>query len=795
LGELTPAEQVQVQELVDRFAQAWQGADAVDLGPFLPLPGDRLRLAALAELVKTDLAIRRRRKQAVTIEVYLTRFPELAQAGTALPPLLYEEYQLRRQEGEDPPLAAYQARFPAAFTDFHRLVRVQQSQDTLCPMVPARPEGRAVPRKPARLSLAQQRSGTRVPVGGGYVLLTRIGRGGFREVWRAEAPGGGAVAIKIIFRPLEQEESQSELEALEVVKRLRHPYLLQTQAFWSLEDRLLIVMELADGSLRDRAAECQGAGLGGIPLPELAAYMREVSEALDYLHGEQVLHRDVKPENILLLKGHVKLADFGLARMPHVQRALMASSASTLAYMAPEVWRGHSIRQSDQYSLAVAYAELRLQRRLFASNDLMQLMRDHVDRTPDLNPLPPAEQEVLHQALAKEPGRRFGSCREFCRALEAAFATALGRSRPSPMKARELAPPATGEGTAGTDPALIPPSASDPPRPARLQGPSLTKSPATPQPRRAHWRGGRGTGAPTAWPARTRNLLLAASLLLASALLGRYAWQTFLAGDGSSETMSEVDYLPPGCVRAGEAPIVSIGVEGRKVYNRVAYLLDGSTRIPFLLVPQTQSSDPKSFYIMEDKVSNQLFQRFAAANPDAVRDSEWEQGGLAAGKHRGIGDGRLPVLRVRVPEAWRFARWLGGELPTARQWDKAAGRYDGDEGPCQGGGPFLNGEVAVNRAQEGPMPVGTALRDRSRFGCRDMAGNGREWTRSPADAESGESAAQFPSPQPGLVLQLRGRSYFAPDPLLFTHPPDSEEYESTLPDIGFRVVLELPPGF
>src|SRR5262249_22266382 len=141
------------------------------------------------------------------------------------------------------------------------------------------------------------------------------------------------------------------------------------------EDRLYIVMELADDSLRGRLKECRAEGQRGIPVEELIQYFREAAEALDFLHGKHRMHRDIKPENILILEKHAKVADFGLARMMESQRMVSATSSGTPAYMAPEVWRGKVHKHSDQYSLAATYAELRLDRALVPSRgDMMEVM-------------------------------------------------------------------------------------------------------------------------------------------------------------------------------------------------------------------------------------------------------------------------------------------------------------------------------------------------------------------------------------------------------------------------------------
>jgi hypothetical protein len=270
-----------------------------------------------------------------------------------------------------------------------------------------------------------------IPAEGEYRLLELLGRGAFGEVWRAEAPGGVEVAIKRIFAPVDQKEAQGELEALERMKRLRHPFLMQIQAYWAHADRLLIVMELADGSLRDRQKECTQAGGHGIPRDELMVCMREVAEALDFLHGQGVQHCDIKPDNILVLKGHAKVADFGLARALERSRGLRSShAAGTPVYMAPEIWEGQRSPHSDQYALAATYADLRLNRRLFAGLDLAGLRQAHRVRQPDLSPLGEREQGVLLRALAKDPEQRYPNCRDFVQDLEQALAGGRAPAHP-----------------------------------------------------------------------------------------------------------------------------------------------------------------------------------------------------------------------------------------------------------------------------------------------------------------------------------------------------------------------------
>jgi WD40 repeat protein len=214
---------------------------------------------------------------------------------------------------------------------------------------------------------------------------------------------------------------------------------------------LIIVTELADGSLADRYEKCKEKGLDAVPPRELLGYLYEASEALDYLHANHVTHRDIKPANLLLVGRHVKVADFGLARLLEKEATQQGTTVGTPAYMAPEVWAQGLSGHSDQYSLAVLYAELRRGAFPFGYDSLPSLMYAHLNRPPELDPLDGAEQAVLRRALAKDPKKRYPSCLAFVKDLNAAVsqrrkasASGIAQSTPSSITAvvaRSPAPP------------------------------------------------------------------------------------------------------------------------------------------------------------------------------------------------------------------------------------------------------------------------------------------------------------------------------------------------------------------
>lgn len=252
----------------------------------------------------------------------------------------------------------------------------------------------------------------------GYKLISRLGGGGYGDVWKCEAPGGLHKAIKFVFGSLEPSDNilgddddsgraEQELKSLERIKRIRHPFILALDRYEIIDGQLMIVSELADCSLHDRLKECQQKGLPGIPREELLNYMLETAEALDYMTSKHdLLHLDIKPQNLFLLCNHIKIGDFGLVKDVEGKLANV-TGGFTAVYSAPESFEGFVTRFSDQYSLAIVYQELLTGQRPFSGTNPKQLLLQHVQGKPNLQPLPAMDRKIIERALSKTPTDRW----------------------------------------------------------------------------------------------------------------------------------------------------------------------------------------------------------------------------------------------------------------------------------------------------------------------------------------------------------------------------------------------------
>lgn len=263
----------------------------------------------------------------------------------------------------------------------------------------------------------------------GYRLKKRIGAGGYGEVWKAEAPGELMKALKFVFGYHDEDRASRELKALTRIRAVRHPFLLSLERIEVVEGQLVIVTELADGSLKDRFEECKRLGGTGIPRDELLVYIRDAADALDYMSEHHSLqHLDVKPENLLLVGNRIKVADFGLVKDLHDVSVSMLGGLTPL-YAPPELFDGSPCRFSDQYSLAIVFMEMLTGVLPFPGTTAAQLATQHLNSRPRLSALSPGDQAAIGKALSKDPQQRFASCRALVESLCQAGAAASGAAR------------------------------------------------------------------------------------------------------------------------------------------------------------------------------------------------------------------------------------------------------------------------------------------------------------------------------------------------------------------------------
>jgi WD40 repeat protein len=262
---------------------------------------------------------------------------------------------------------------------------------------------------------------------GNYRLIRKLGRGGFAEVYLGEHLHLGIqAAIKILHTTLvdynEVEQFRSEAR---MVAHLLHPHIVQVLEFGVQDSTPFLVMRYAPGgTLRHRHPKGSQ-----VPLATLVAYVKQIASALQYAHDERLIHRDVKPENMLVGPNQeLLLSDFGIALVAQSSRHhSIQEVAGTATYMAPEQFQGKARTASDQYALGVVVYEWLTGKRPF-NGSFSEIASQHLFTPPaplsgQLPGISPAIEQVVLKALAKDPGQRFESIWEFAVAFERACTT------------------------------------------------------------------------------------------------------------------------------------------------------------------------------------------------------------------------------------------------------------------------------------------------------------------------------------------------------------------------------------
>ncbi|CAA9589370.1 MAG: hypothetical protein AVDCRST_MAG18-4614 [uncultured Thermomicrobiales bacterium] len=267
---------------------------------------------------------------------------------------------------------------------------------------------------------------------GSYRLEERIGRGGMGEVWRGRHTRlGSERAVKVLPAHLAAEEDflkRFEREASSA-SRLDHPNILAVYEYGESNGTPYLVMPyVKGGTLKERMAR------GPVPREEALDYMKQTADALDYAHEQGLVHRDVKPANLLLDgRGRLYLADFGIAKALEGAEGLTRTGVGvgTPEYMAPEQAQGRADQRSDLYALGVVLYQLLTGRVPYSGNSTVEVLMKHLQDPLPLLPLrslapslPPRVEQVVTKALAKNPNDRYASGRALVEDLREALSSA-----------------------------------------------------------------------------------------------------------------------------------------------------------------------------------------------------------------------------------------------------------------------------------------------------------------------------------------------------------------------------------
>jgi eukaryotic-like serine/threonine-protein kinase len=647
-----------------------------------------------------------------------------------------------------------------------------------------------------------------------YRVDSFVASGGMADVYRAtDLHAGKTVAFKVIqpqnIRQSEQFLLRFRREA-KVMARLEHSNIVRLLDYGDMNGRPFMVMEyLQGGTLR---AQMNGRQ---IAWRNTATVMLSIARALEYAHSQNIIHRDIKPGNIIFTgSGQPKLADFGIAKIVAEEMTLELTGTNmpigTAAYMAPEQARGKSEARSDIYSLGVVMYEMLSGRKLFEGDTPFDVMFKHASEPPAplrryASSIPQEAEQIVMRCLAKRPQERFENM--------SALAYVLRRGVIDDRTAMD----------------------EEPPRPPVRDGKDTGIKKKEPRRDNTDSRKNKHT-------ARQREVLgwMIPVILLLIVLVG-VGGNLFSGSLSVQEIPTELPISTPIHTLAAETPDVMM-IRTRAVYTFVAKLT--LTAASFSPIPPTNTPEPPTatpvsilgigsttisdkdgmtmvfvpageftmgsgngeedekpvhqvyldaFWIDQTEVTNAMY---AKCVDDGVCKEPTDIISFSRSSYYGNSEfDDYPVLYVDWEQAYAYCSWADGRLPTEAEWEKAA--------HGTGGKTYPWGEnISCDKANYKESCVGDTTKVGSYpdgigpYGVYDMAGNVWEWVND----WYGETYYQsLPSSNPlgpdsGQYRVLRGGSwgsndYFAHSTDRFRYYPSDSNYSRF---VGFRCVRSLP---
>jgi serine/threonine protein kinase len=593
---------------------------------------------------------------------------------------------------------------------------------------------------------------------GRYHILEQLGEGGMAVVYKAfDTRLERNVAIKVILPSREQNEKflkRFEREARALAQQ-SHPNIVKVLDYGDHDGVPYLVMEyIPGGTLKQKLGK-------PIAWQEAARLLAPIARALEYAHQQKIIHRDVKPANILLTQsGEPMLSDFGIAKILEGEETVDLTGTGvgigTPEYMAPEQGVGQAVdHRADIYALGVVFYEMVTGRKPYQADTPMAVMLKKVTEplprprqfAPDL---PDSVESILLIALARSPENRYREMNDFAAALEGLSAGVVEKKK--------------------------------------------------------------GTG--------RKSLLIATGIsggLLLLAVICAGTWLVIRANPGpDTAVLSDTPLQPTPTAIPSAIPTESVSntaisqKDGAKLILIPAgeFTMGSNSYEPYFWGAESPKHTVylDSFLIYRTEVTNDMYRTCVGEQACPLPDQIYSNTNKSYFNNPQFGN--YPVIYVTYYDAIAYCKWANARLPTEAEWEKAARGTDGRLFPwgntelnssyanfCDTGCPNTDPNEIEFQFDDGfrdTAPVGSFPAGGSPYGALDMAGNVLEWVYDWMGPYNTSESRNPTGPVSGSRYVVRGGSWYSGRGGLRTSARASYLPDSSFDSLGFRCAVNAP---